>query len=158
MSAVIDKVRSLWIPLRGMNLLLPNVAVAEVVPYREPELIEAGPDWLLGVFHWRDQRIPMVSYEAFCKQAAPESADRARILVLNTPQGDSRLPFLAMATSGIPRLFLADNEGLDDVLGAEHFASDHSLSAVRIGSEQADIPDLTRVYREVEQAWWELEA
>jgi chemosensory pili system protein ChpC len=140
-----------------MNLLLPNVAVAEVVPYREPDAIEAGPEWLLGVFHWRDQRIPMLSYEAFCNQATPESADRARILILNTPRKDARLPFFAMATSGIPRLFLADDEGLDDVLGPEEYASDHSLSAVRIGSEQADIPDLSRVQREVEQAWLELE-
>lgn len=153
MSAVIDKVRSLWIPLRGMNLLLPNVAVAEVIPYREPEAVAEGPDWLLGILHWRDQRIPLVSYELFCRQDAPESADRARILVLNTTREDSRLPFFAMVTSGIPRLFLADEEGLDDVLGSDAFASDHSLSAVRIGSEQADIPDLARVHREVEQEW-----
>lgn len=153
MSAVIEKVRSLWIPLRGMNLLLPNVAVAEVIPYREPEAADAGPDWMLGILHWRDQRIPLVSYERFCRQDAPESVDRARILVLNTTREDSRLPFFAMVTSGIPRLFLADEEGLDDVLGSDAFASDHSLSAVRIGSEQADIPDLARVHREVEQAW-----
>jgi hypothetical protein len=99
----------------------------------------------------------MLSYEAFCKQDMPESADRARILVLNTPDKNTRMPFFAMATSGIPRLFLADDEGLDDVLAAEQFASDHSLSAVRIGSEQADIPDLARVHREVEQAWRKLE-
>ena len=157
MSAVIDKVRSLWIPLRGMNLLLPNVAVAEVVPYREPEPLEAGPEWLLGVLTWRDQPIPLVSYELFCRQDAPASADRARILVLNSTRDDIRLPFFAMITSGIPRLFLADEEGLEDVLGSEEYASDHSLSAVRIGSEQADIPDLGRVHREVEQTWWKLQ-
>jgi hypothetical protein len=87
----------------------------------------------------------------------PEPTDRARILVLNTPHADTRLPFIAMVTSGTPRLFLADDEGLDHVLGMDEFASDHSLGAVRIGSEQADIPDLERLHREVEQAWWELE-
>ena len=29
-----EKIRSLWIPLRGMNLLLPNMAVAEISSYR----------------------------------------------------------------------------------------------------------------------------
>ena len=156
MSAVIDKVRSLWIPLRGMNLLLPNVAVAEVVPYREPEALEQAPDWMLGVLNWRNQRIPLVSYELFCRQDAPDATQRARILVMNNTRGDARLPFYAMVTSGIPRLFLADEEGLDDALNKDAFASDHSQSAVRIGSEQADIPDLARVHREIEQAWWKL--
>jgi hypothetical protein len=39
------------------------------------------------------------------------------------------------------------------VLGADAFASEHSLSATRIGSEQADIPDLERVHREVARVW-----
>ena len=156
MSAVIDKIRSLWIPLRGMNLLLPNVAVAEVVPYRDPAPTEAGPDWLLGALDWRDQRIPVVSYETLCGLAASETAERARIIILNSSYADARLPFFALVTSGIPRLFLADEDGLDDVLGSAEFASDHSLSAVRIGSEQADIPDLERLHREVERVWREL--
>ncbi len=153
MSAVIDKVRSLWIPLRGMNLLLPNVAVAEVVPYRDPEMIEGGPDWLLGALNWRDQHIPVVSYETFCGQVAPESAERARIIILNSTTAGAKMPFFAVVTSGIPRLFLADEEGLDDVLGADEYASEYSLTAVRIGSEQADIPNLVRLQQEVEQVW-----
>jgi hypothetical protein len=43
-----ETVRSLWIPLRGMNLLLPNVAVAEISPYRVPDSLKDAPDWLLG--------------------------------------------------------------------------------------------------------------
>lgn len=157
MSAMIDKVRSLWIPLRGMNLLLPNVAVAEVVPYREPDAVEQSPEWLLGGMRWRDQLIPVVSYENICGLDAPETGDRARIIILNTVRDKGQLAFYALVTSGIPRLFLADEEGLGDALEADECASDQTVAAVRIGSETADIPDLDRLQESVEKAWRNLQ-
>ncbi len=153
MSAVMDKVRSLWIPLRGMNLLLPNVAVAEVVPFREAEAMEKAPDWMLGSLNWRDQRIPVISFESFSGVSTQEDRERSRIIVLNNTLKKGELPFFAMVTSGIPRLFLADEEALDDVLSKDAINNPYANSAVRIGSEVAMIPALETITREVAKAW-----
>lgn len=153
MNAIVDKVRSLWIPLQDVNLLLPNVAVAEVIAFRVEEVLEAGPEWLLGGLRWREQHIPVVSFEAYCGRSAPALAEQTRIVVLNTLRGDAELPFYALATTGIPRLFLADEEALGDTLDAEEYAGEHCLSAVRIGNESAVIPDLNQLHRQVEAAW-----
>ena len=59
-STVHEKVRSLWVPLREMNLLLPNVAVAEISSYRAPVPVDGMPDWFLGMVRWRDQDIPVI--------------------------------------------------------------------------------------------------
>ena len=48
MNAVVESVRSLWVPLDGINLLVPNVAIAEVINYQPLDLIQDGPEWLLG--------------------------------------------------------------------------------------------------------------
>ena len=56
MNAVVESVRSLWVPLDGINLLVPNVAIAEVINYQPLDLLEEGPEWLLGSLRWRDQQ------------------------------------------------------------------------------------------------------
>lgn len=153
MSANVDSVRSLWIPLKDMNLLLPNVAVAEVVAYRAPDEVEGGPDWLLGKLSWRGQEVPVVSYEAFCGRSAPVEADLSRITVMNTAQAGSGLPFYALVASGIPRLFQADADGLEETVDGEQAGDSAALSAVRIGSEMAVIPNLDRLQESVASQW-----
>ena len=54
MNAVVESVRSLWIPLEGINLMLPNGAVAAVINYQPLDMVENGPHWLLGVVRWRE--------------------------------------------------------------------------------------------------------
>ena len=43
-----DEVASLLIPMVGRPMLLPNVAVAEIVPWVEPEKQDNAPEWFLG--------------------------------------------------------------------------------------------------------------
>ena len=54
----------LLVPLADRTLLLPNVAVAELIPYRAPQVTEGTPDWFLGQIAWRDLRLPLLSFEA----------------------------------------------------------------------------------------------
>ena len=58
MSDALDSLTGLIIPLAGAPLLLPNVAVAELVGYRLSQASAQGPEWFLGWTNWRDQRIP----------------------------------------------------------------------------------------------------
>ncbi|HFD80119.1 MAG TPA: chemotaxis protein CheW [Gammaproteobacteria bacterium] len=155
MNAVVESVRSLWVPLQGTNLLVPNVAIAEVINYQPLETVVDGPEWLLGALRWRDQRLPVVSMEVLCGQPRPPAERGCRISVVNSVRKDAGLPFYAMVTADIPRLFSADAEALGESLRGGGDFPDTVADVVRIGSEQALIPNLELIQALVEQAWGE---
>ncbi len=95
------------IPVADRQLLLPNVAVAEIVDFANPEPApEGSPDWLMGHMLWRGLNLPLISYDAANGgQAVAPEGNRGRIAVLNAiSDARQRQPFLAIVTQGIPRL------------------------------------------------------
>ena len=150
LTTVQDSMRTLIIPLQGRNLLLPNVAVAEVVPYVRPREVDGAPDWLLGTLSWRGLNIPLISYDRL--QGLDDSAGlgQARIAVLNTVQADSGLKFYALVTAGIPQLKRVDADAVQ-ALSAD--AAGGALSQVQVGDIQAMIPDLDALESTVAQCW-----
>ena len=138
-DATQDKVRSLWVPLREMNLLLPNVAVAEISSYRVPVHVDGMPDWFLGMAPWRDQDIPVISLEAVCGMAVPSNPVFSRLMIVNSVNPDSTLKHFAIVTAGLPGLIQFGEDTADEV-GSESY--DGLKCIVRIGNEQAVIPDL----------------
>lgn len=59
-----DSLTGLLLPLSDRTLLLPNVAVAELIAYRNPQVAAGLPQWYLGQVAWRDLRLPLLSFEA----------------------------------------------------------------------------------------------
>jgi len=135
-----DAVRSLFIPVAGANLVLPNAAVAEVVPYSEPEAVANSPDWLLGKMSWRNQIIPLISFEVAAGGAMPGPGARSRITVLNGITGNPKLPFYAVLTQDIPRLMKIDNSVIAP--GSDSMAATAVLTNVMVNGEPAQIPNL----------------
>lgn len=136
------EVTSLLIPLASRQLLVPTVSIAEIVPFRKPEQDPETPDWYLGDIIWREERTPLVSYEAMCGEAMPPYNAQCRIAVLNNTGVDESLPFLAIATQGIPRLsrVKADEiHPLESVERKKHF----DLMHASLGGESVVIPDVT---------------
>jgi len=64
MSEALESINGLIVPLLNDPLLLPNVAVAELVGYRLSQAANQGPEWFLGWTQWRDQPVPMVDLDA----------------------------------------------------------------------------------------------
>lgn len=153
MNAVVNVVRALWIPLHGINILVPNVAIAEVVNYQPLELLHDGPDWLLGKLRWRNHELPIVSMERLCGYDFPQSERGARISIVNSVKPQSLLPFFAMITAGIPRLFNADTDALGDSIVASGSLPNTVDDCVRIGSEDALIPNLEVIQTMLEEVW-----
>jgi len=153
MNAVVESVRSLWVPLEKTNLLVPNVAIAEVINYQPLDLIHDGPEWLLGCLRWREQELPVVSVERLCGFNLPQGERGSRISVINSVRPNTELSFYAIVTAGIPRLFSADEDALgSSVMGDREFP-DTVLDCVRIGNEEALIPDLGNIQAMVGDAW-----
>lgn len=156
MNAVVESVRSLWVPLDGVNLLVPNVAIAEVINYQPLDLIQDGPEWLLGSLRWRDQELPVVSIESLCGFGLTQSERGARISIMNSVKPGSALPFYAIVTAGIPRLFSADADALGDSLLAVRNLPDTVADCIQIGNEEALVPELEIIQTLVETSWAEL--
>ena len=156
MNAVVETLRSLWVPLAQRTLLVPNVAIAEVINYQPLDLVQGGPEWLLGRLRWRDQELPVVSMERLLGLNPPQSGRGARISVLNSVKPNTSLSFFAMVTAGIPRLFNADADALGASLRSERNFPATVADCVAIGAEEALIPDLEAVQTLVEEAWSKL--
>jgi chemosensory pili system protein ChpC len=148
MDIVQDKIRSLWVPLRNMNLLLPNVSVAEIGSYRKPARVEGAPEWLLGNVKWRGQEVPVISLETLCGMNVSSNPVFSRLMIVNSVHPDSSVGNYAIITAGLPGLIQ---------FGADTVASCHAseLPAIRcvvhIGNEQAVIPDLDYLQTLLEQ-------
>lgn len=150
MKGIKEQVRSLWIPLRDANMLLPNAAVAEVGYYRVPDEKSDMPEWMLGSISWRGQTLPVISIELLCNYPVPANLVYSRLLIMNSVRPDSILPFYAVVTAGLPRPVLFGNQLVDEVEAC-------SLQALQcrvfIGREQAVIPDLDYIQGLVEKHW-----
>lgn len=139
MDTVQDKIRSLWVPLRKLNLLLPNMAVAEIGSYRTPKSSPDAPDWFLGTVRWQDQDIPVISLESLVGIGVPSNPVFSRLMIINSVRTSSIVRNYAIVTAGLPGLIQFGN----DTASGYQLLEDPGLKCVvRIGNEEAVIPDL----------------
>jgi len=94
-------ITSLVIPIGTAQLLLPSVAVAEILHERPLSTQLGEPDWLLGLLNWREHLIPVISLEelAGLEFPPPESEPRTIILYGNPK---NKVPYYAFKTQGMP--------------------------------------------------------
>jgi chemosensory pili system protein ChpC len=143
-----DRVRSLWIPLREINLLLPNLAVAEIGSYRVPESQPGLPEWLLGMVRWRQQSIPVISLEMMCGLDSVSNPVFSRLMVVNSVRPASPMLHYAIVTAGLPGLIQFDADTAADY---EACSEDGLLCVLRVGNEFAFIPDLDYIQGRLER-------
>ena len=127
----------LLLPLADRHLVLPNVAVAELIDYQSSAFDMDPPPWFLGWVSWRERQIPLLSFESACGQKTV-IGERVRIVVLNALGGRPELRFIALLVQGIPRSYKLDTQlSYVDVplCGLEQ-------AAVQVGEHVAKVPDL----------------
>ncbi len=95
-------IRCLLLPLAGCRLLLPSVAVAEVLPAARVEPVAEAPQWLVGMVEWRFVSIPLLSFEVVSGHPPPQPGTCYRVAVLHTTSGDA--DFYGLLMQGIPNL------------------------------------------------------
>lgn len=99
-----DTVHCLLLPLNKEIVILPNAAVAEIIPFYEPEPVNDAPEWFLGQLDWRERRIPLISFETVSEGEVGKMHKGCRVAILNTLNGNSQLPYIALLTQGLPSL------------------------------------------------------
>lgn len=147
----VQEIASLLIPLRDCQVLLPNVSVAEIVPVSQVVPVNGAPEWYLGNCIWREQKVPVISFEAINGEEKAIVNQRTRFAVLNSTGLSDDLPFMAIVTQGIPRLARVNEE---EISRREEDCKPFELMCVSWAGEDAIIPDLGRL----EQAFLDLRA
>ena len=142
----LEVVHCLFIPLKDELLLLPNSNVAEVVPYEEPTPFSDAPPWLLGRVSWRERLIPLISFGVISGRNKKSTVSKkSRIIVLNTLNGNSELPYISIVTQGIPHIESINENKISDVEDQEDDGRHSILRHVIVNDKQAIIPDIDDV-------------
>ncbi len=133
-----ESLTGLLMPLADRVLLVPNVAVAELIPYRAPQAVRGMPAWFLGQVQWRDLSLPLLSFEAASSGQAQPVGSSARVAVLNAVGGRDHVKFIALLVQGIPHSIKVDAS----LARADVTLAPLELDAVNLGDVQPRIPDL----------------
>ena len=99
----VQDIPSMVLNIEAKQLLLPGVAVAEIIGNAVAEPIEGSPEWFLGWIEWRKLRVPVVSFERLNGEIMIEGSRRLAVLN-NTGVDRERVPFLAIPIKRIPQL------------------------------------------------------
>ncbi|WP_028292360.1 chemotaxis protein CheW [Oceanobacter kriegii] len=135
------QVDCLMVPLNDRQLLLPNVTVAEIIPFSQLMTTNSSVDWILGSLQWRGVQIPVVCYEMLNGLTAPRPSPNARFAVINGVGNHADMPFYAMLVQGIPKLKKVDEKNIQEVDSMLPKGNMDRMS-VSVEGEAAFIPDL----------------
>ncbi len=145
MADIPEQIASLLIPMIGRPLLVPNVSVAEIVGWEEPEKPADSPQWLLGEVEWRGVKLPVVSLELMNDPEIEDASAGQRLAVVNSI-GEYKQSFYAISVQGIPRLVRVFPEEMGSEESVDEKAYDMT---VMVSGERAVIPDLMTVEKEL---------
>jgi chemosensory pili system protein ChpC len=141
-------VNSLLLPLIGINVILPQPTVAEIVQTPQVTEIEGSDHWIKGTVNWRTKQIPLISFEALCGQEISERGSLHRIAVLYALEGFDTLKYYSLELQAIPRPLMVKPDTLEpiqqDSNGCRAIAS-----KVFVAGQSAIIPNLAWVEQNI---------
>jgi len=135
----------LIIPIGETNLLLPNVTVAEILPWRKIKKWEVAPQWCMGLLNWRGETVPVIRYEKMNDINISAESGKC-ILIMNRTQPGSAREFYGLAVDGLPRLVRLGNDDFRNCTNALKVAD---AAHLQIGLETATVPRLSYLEEQI---------
>jgi len=148
-------IRTILAPLTDGYVMLPNIAVGEILTFTSPEPFKRGPSWLLGEIAWRGWQVPVINYERLLKDTGVTTiTSKTRIMIVKTLGESTQVNYIGLVIQGLPRLKKVSADTLiekqiDDL-------PDTVFSKVSIDDLQAVIPELGDLTRTVELAAYDV--
>ena len=146
-----NEIRTILAPLTDSYVMLPNIAVGEILTFTSPEPFKQSPPWLLGEIAWRGWQVPVINYERMLKDNGITTITaKTRVLIVKTLGESTQVNYIGLVIQGLPRLkkvsaaTLVENQ-IDEL-------PDTVFSKVTIDDLQAVIPELGDLTRTVELA------
>ncbi len=93
--------------LRKENVIIPNALVAEIISVKEIRESENTPEWFLGKMSWRDEEVPLLSFEVAGGDEISKVNLNTQAVVLYAVGKDGKnmaSPYLGLVMSGVPHV------------------------------------------------------
>lgn len=134
------------------TLLLPNVAIAEVIARETVQADLRLPSWIAGYADWNSRRIPAIRFEVLNGAPAPPDSRRERVVVVNSsgrylPSGQ-----FAIITQAYPHLVTLTRVALQPEPLRDTDRAELLLARARVANQTAAIPDLDMIEAEIVRA------
>lgn len=137
------EIRSVMVPVTGVDLLLPNATVAEMIAYAEPDPIPEAVDWVLGTILWHGWQVPVISFSGLIEESEKEDLKGARLCILKTLINSDRMPYMALVTQGHPRLVTITRDNFEQVPTESNPIA--VAGRAQVEGRDAVVPDLDRL-------------
>jgi len=142
MSEKTKQVSSLLLPMHEKPLVVPNVSVAEIIPFRSPESLQEAPGWHLGSIEWRNTKVSVISFDLANEKTEKDNVSAARIAIFNDVLKQEGMKFFAVVIQGIPRLLKVND---DEITEEEVDKGPLELMHVKVMGEHAIIPNVAKI-------------
>ncbi len=135
----------MMLPIQARTLLVPQTNIAEIAAVAPIFPDNSGPNWFLGYYSWRNQRVPLISFERLVTGQGGGINPNGRIAVFNNTGVHSDLKFIAIPTQGIHRSINLRPEDIQKTEQAP--TTNFERMYVRVGVEDMTIPDISALER-----------
>ena len=145
-DASLLQVNSLLLPVTGAVLLVPQLAVAEVLNSGElgAEDLHSNNTSVsphcYGWIRWRNQDIPLLSFDSIYSGHRPSLDEGLKVVICNAVFKAAATGFYALVVSGFPRFACLSMES-EMVLGGALSDQEGVQMRVNIDGEEVLIPD-----------------
>jgi chemosensory pili system protein ChpC len=140
------------IALAGDTILLPNVAIAEVVARDAVQPMAQPRPWLAGQIDHGGRRLPVLRFERLNGGEGGADARRERVVVINTQGRHLPSAQFALITQTYPHLVTLSRAALQPLPLRASDRAELLLARVRVANQEALIPDLDRIEVEIARA------
>lgn len=144
MADNLEQIKCVLLATNIDKVVLPNAAIAEIVPVRNLINVANKPKWLLGYLDWRGQSIPLVSFELIGGVRMPSLASQeVKAVVVYTISDDRKFNFMAFLVQGVPQaVSVVPTDVIADSLPSEHPAV---AQRVLVKGRQASIINMVQL-------------
>jgi chemosensory pili system protein ChpC len=141
---------SVLVTINADTLLVPNIAVAEVVSGDGLEASDAGPDWLEGFIQWNGRRVPVVRFETLNSGLADfERSRRARIVVMRAASSRLASGVFGVLSIGYPHLVALTREAISNAPLRSDDRRDLVAARAHLKSQEVAIPNFENLEMEI---------
>lgn len=148
-GALMSSLPTFVVIMQKQKIFLPQVSVAEIIPYEPLQRIEETPDWYLGLLSWRGVQVPVASFEMFTVERASfslVSVSSASLVIIKGVTDQKGLPYHALVAQTVPRLVELTEEMLIDT---GESVGRTEAARVRFEDDIISIPDLDYLEAEI---------